>query len=51
MEEQFVKFLSKALQWFIRLAWLRLVPMAPTRIITMLALKSDKLDAFTDKRV
>ena len=36
MEEQFVEFLSKVLQWFGRLAWLELVPMAPMRIIILL---------------
>ena len=49
MEE--LEFLSKALQWFGCLAWLELDPMAPTRIITILALKSDKLDALTGKYV
>ena len=50
MEEQpLVKFLSKALRWFGRLAWLiiRLVPMAPMKIITIATVystkKSDKL--------
>ena len=43
MEKQFIEFLSKVLQWFGHLAWLGLVPMALTRIITLLVLKKRRV--------